>query len=52
MIFVFFSQCSHIIIVNKRDVKMEKERLDEILNEIGRTTLLADDEEAAMCKVV
>ena len=29
---------------------MEKERLDEILIEIGRTPLLSADEEAALCK--
>lgn len=31
---------------------MEKERLDEFLEEIGRTPLLSADEEAALCKAV
>ena len=31
---------------------MEKERLDEFLEEIGRTPLLSADEEAASCKAV
>ena len=31
---------------------MEKERLDEFLEEIGRTPLLSADEEKALCKVV
>ena len=33
-------------------MKMEKERLDEFLEEIGRTPLLSADEEAALCKAV
>ena len=33
-------------------MKMEKERLDEILIEIGRTPLLSADEETALCSVV
>ena len=31
---------------------MEKERLDEFLEEIGRTPLLSADEEIALCKAV
>ena len=31
---------------------MEKERLDEFLEEIGRTPLLSADEEKALCKAV
>lgn len=52
MFFEFFSQCYYIIIVNKWNIRMEKERLEEILNEIGRTPLLSADEEAALCKAV
>lgn len=33
-------------------MKMEKERLEEILNEIGRTPLLSADEQTALCKAV
>ena len=52
MIFEFFSQCFYIIIVYKWNIRMEKERLEEILNEIGRTPLLSADEEAVLCKAV
>ena len=52
VIFEFFSQCFYIIIVNKWNIRMEKERLKEILNEIGRMPLLSTDEEAALCKAV
>jgi RNA polymerase primary sigma factor len=36
----------------QQKMKMEKERLDEFLEEIGRTPLLSADEEAALCKAV
>jgi RNA polymerase primary sigma factor len=36
----------------QQKMKMEKERLDEILIEIGRTPLLSADKETALCSVV
>ena len=36
----------------QQNKKMEKERLDEFLKEIGRMPLLSADEETALCKAV
>ena len=52
VIFEFFLPMFLYYHRQQQKMKMEKERLDEILIEIGRMPLLSADEETALCSVV